>query len=190
MTTARSKKIIGLAAIGVTVLLSLILVSIPVDAILASIGIKNAYLFVYLIAFAGSITTFASIPYPLILLSMVAGGLNPVLAGSLSALGVTTSDTCTFVAARRGRVLLPAHLTRSLESAAHRLEKHPALFYPALVLYGVLSPLSNDFAVISLSLMEYSFWRVIPVLAMGNLIYNVGIAFLGLYAYDWITSIV
>lgn len=183
------KKFIGVLTVVGTVAFSLLLVSIPTDTILAYIGSENAYVFMYVIALLGSITTFASIPYPLILISLVAGGLNPLVAGALSALGVITADICTFFAARKGSVLLPERFSASLHKLALWIEKYPKLFFPALALYGTFSPLSNDFAVISLSFMKYSFWRVIPTLALGNMLYNIGIAFFGVYAYDWIMGV-
>lgn len=188
MKLISKQKLVGVLTIGGTICFSLFLVSIPTDTLLGVIGARNAYLFMYVIAFLGSITTFASIPYPLILISLVAGGLNPLLAGLLSACGVITSDTCTFFAAKKGRTLLPAHVSGALNKYAHWIEKYPRLFTPCLILYGTLSPVSNDVAVISLSLMKYSFWRVVPTLAIGNMIYNLTIAFLGVYAYDWIVG--
>lgn len=190
MRRDHKKKLVGILTVLGTIGLSLLLVSIPTETLLDAIGTQNAYVFVYLIALLGSITTFASIPYPLILIGLVAGGLNPLWAGCLSALGVITSDTLTFFAARRGRALLPDYLSGSLEKLSAWLQKHPKLFMPVLALYGTVSPLSNDFAVISLSLMRYPFWRVVPVLAIGNLVYNLAIAFLGVYAYDWITGLI
>ncbi len=190
MRRLNKKKIIGICAIAGTVIFSLLLVSTPTDTILGYIGTENAYVFVYVIALLGSITTFASIPYPLILIGLVAGGLNPLLAGILSGMGVITSDTLTFFAARQGRALLPEHVAGSLTKISGWTEKHPKLFLPGLALYGTLSPLSNDFAVISMSLMQHSFWRVVPALAVGNMIYNIGIAFLGVYAHDWISALV
>lgn len=189
MKRLNKKKIIGLVTVAATIAFSLYLVSIPTDTLLDAIGPSNAYLFMYVIAFVGSITTFASIPYPLILISLVAGGLNPLGAGALSAMGVITADIVTFFAARRGSALLPEHLAGSLHKIEQRLENHPKLFLPCLTLYGLLSPLSNDFAVISLSMMRYPFWHVVPALAIGNFGYSIGIAFLGVYAYDWVMGI-
>lgn len=189
MKLISKQKLVGALTIGGTICFSLFLVSIPTDTLLGYIGARNAYFFVYAIAFLGSITTFASIPYPLILISLVAGGLNPLLAGSLSALGVITSDTCTFFAARKGRALLSSNMSSTLLSFSRWLHKYPRLITPSLALYGTFSPLSNDIAVISFSLMKYSYWKVIPPLAVGNLTYNISIAFLGIYAYDWIMNL-
>ncbi len=183
------KKAIGLLTVIATIGLSLLFVSIPNDTLIGYIGTDNVYVFMYLLAFIGSITTFASIPYPLFLLSLAAGGFPPLFIGLTSAAGVITADTCTFFAARRGQVLLGEKLQASIGALAQYIEKYPRLLTPGLMLYGTLSPLSNDFAVLSLSLMKYRYLKVIPPLALGNIIYNVGIAYLGVYGYNLIAGL-
>jgi hypothetical protein len=189
MSRLTKEKLGAVAILVVTIGLSLLLVSIPTEKLIAYVGTDNVYLFMYLIAFIGSITTFASVPYPLILIGLAAGGIDPLFIGLTSALGVITADTFTFYAARKGRALLGERLQNSMVTIASYVEKYPRLLTPGLVLYGTLSPLSNDFAVISLSLMRFTYYRVVVPLAFGNVAYNVGMAYLGVYAYDWIMGL-
>jgi hypothetical protein len=190
MVEINTKRIFGYLVIVVTVICSLWLVSIPTDTLLGYVGVENVYLFMFLVAFVGSLTTFASIPYPLILLGLAAGGVNPLFIGLASASGVITADSLTFAAVRRGRVLVNDKILGAIERLSTHIKKHPRLLTPGLLMYGTFSPLSNDFAVISLSLMKYKYLRVIPFLAIGNIFYNVGIAFLGVYAYEWIVNLI
>lgn len=189
MNHLRKKRLLGALVVVGVVTLSLALVSIPTDVLMDRIGTDNAYIFMYVIALVGSITTFASIPYPLILIGLAAGGLNPILIGLTAACGVITSDSITFFAARKGRVLLGEKLQHAFIALHARLKRHPRLLTPFLILYGSLAPLSNDFAVISFSLMKYRFLQVIPALAVGNMIFGVVVAYLGVYGYDWITRL-
>lgn len=189
MMSLDKKRLAALATVALTIALSLLFVSIPTDTLLQLIGTENAYVFMYVIAFVGSITTFASIPYPLILIGLASGGLDPTLIGLVSALGVTSADTFTFFAVKRGSILLSDSFQESLMKLREYIKTYPKLLAPGLTLYGTLSPLSNDFAVIGLSLMRYSFWRVIPALAVGNIIYNLALAHLGVYAYDWVVGL-
>lgn len=179
----------GILALLGTAALSFAFVLIPSDTLIAAVGTENVFLFMYAIAFLGSITTFASIPYPLILLGLASGGVNPLQIGLVSALGVITADTFTFFAARKGSALLGERLQASLTQLALYVERYPRLVTPGLVLYGTLSPLSNDFAVISLSLMRYAYHRVVLPLAVGNVVYNVGMAYFGVYAYDFVVNL-
>lgn len=183
------RRIIGVFVILATVALSITLVSIPSERLTALIGTQNVYLFMYVLAFLGSITTFASIPYPLVLIGLAAGGVDPLKIGLVSALGVITADTFTFFAARKGSALLGERFNASLNVVSEYIRRYPRLLAPALVLYGMMAPLSNDFAVISLSLMRYAYSRVVLPLAVGNIIHNIAVAYLGVYAYDWIVNL-
>jgi len=190
MEQINRKKAFGFLVIVTAIVFSLLLVSIPTDTLFGYIGTENVYLFMFLVAFVGSLTTFASIPYPLILFGLAASGVPPFLIGLASAMGVITADSFTFVAVKRGRVLVNDKIISAIEKLAIYIKKYPRLLNFGLILYGTVSPLSNDFAVISLSLMKYKFFRVIPFLAIGNIFYNVGIAYLGVYAYDWIANFI
>jgi uncharacterized membrane protein YdjX (TVP38/TMEM64 family) len=186
----RRKQIGTILVIAATAAVSLLLVILPTEKLVTAVGAENAYLFMYVIAFLGSITTFASIPYPLMLLGLAAGGMNPLLIGLASALGVITADSCTFFLVRRGRSYMSPAIKDSIEALAGYIERYPKLVTPGLVLYGTVSPLSNDFAVMSLSLMNYSYARVVLPLACGNILYSIGIAYLGVFAYDWIVGLI
>lgn len=181
--------ITGAATIALSIGLSLALVSIPTTTLMSLIGTENGYILMYAIAFLGSITTFASIPYPLLEINLVTGGFYPLMIGLMAAFGVMTADSMTFFAAKKGRALLSPKLVGAFTHLTDVVQQHPKWLTPGLILYGTLSPLSNDFAVISLSLMQYRYRQVILPLAIGNIIYNIGIAYLGIYAYDWITGI-
>jgi uncharacterized membrane protein YdjX (TVP38/TMEM64 family) len=189
MNRDKYKRILAGSFVLLLVCASLFLASIPSDTLIEKIGAENIYVFMFLLALVGSISTFASIPYPLILIGLSVGGADPLMLGLASAFGVITSDTVTFFTIRRGRQFVGEAMLGSMERIASYIQKYPRLLTPGLMLYGMLSPLSNDFAVISLSLMRYSFFAVVFPLAVGNVIYNLSVAYLGVYAYDWIVNV-
>lgn len=184
--TKMSKKIVTVTTAAVLIGTSFFLASIPSDTLMSFIGAENVYIFMYLLALVGSLSTFASVPYPLILISLASAGASPLALGLVSALGVITSDSITYFAAKSGRGLLGESMKGSVELLATRIARYPRLLTPGLILYGSVSPLSNDFAVLSLSFMNYKYYRVVLPLAVGNLIFNLGMALLGVYAYEWI----
>lgn len=159
------------------IVFSLSLSAIPSDTLISLIGSENAYVIMYFIAFMGSISTFASIPYPLFILSFVAGGFDPLYIGIASAFGVITADSITFILVKRGKSLLSQKIKNSIETISEKVKKHPRLLTPGLIAYGTFAPLSNDFVVISFAAMRYHYFRIIPALALGNIIYNIAIAF-------------
>ncbi len=189
MSRLTKERLGALAIIGGTIAVAVLLVSVPAEELISYIGTDNVYFFMYLVAFVGSITTFASVPYPLILISLAAGGIDPLTIGLTSAAGVVTANTVTFFVVRKGRTLLGERLEASMQTVASYVKRYPRLLTPGLVLYGSLSPLSDDFAVVSLSLMRFAYARVVIPLALGNVFYNVGMAYLGVYAYDWVMGL-
>lgn len=184
------KKLFGWSAILLTIGSSLYIASLPTETLLRFIGTDNVYIFMYLLAFIGSISTFASIPYPLFVISLAAGGFSPVSVGLSSAFGVLTADTLTFYSVKKGKALMSTKLLRAIDGLEKYVKKYPRALTPGLFFYGVFAPLSNDFAVISLSAMNYKYSKVIPPLALGNIIYNIVLAYLGVYAYDWIVGLI
>ena len=56
---------------------SLLFLFLTPGKIVAYIGIENAYVLIFVLAFLGGLTTFSGIPYHLVLIGFAAGGLNP-----------------------------------------------------------------------------------------------------------------
>lgn len=137
----------------------------------------------------GGLTTFSGVPYHLVLMSLAAGGLNPIALGVVTALGVMLGDSTMFLMSKKVAHVLPVSIRHSLSRLSLWLDKWPVLLTPALVLYGTFSPFSNDFIVASLSLLKYSYRRIIIPLAIGNILFNIGLAYIGIYGYDWITNV-
>lgn len=180
-------KVIILVIVFVAVSVSLALV--PAETIINLVGSSNALLLMFVFGAIGGLTTFSGIPYHLVLMSLAAGGLNPISLGIVTALGVMVGDSTMFLLSKKVEHVLPPSLQHYLGKLATWLKKWPVLLTPGLVLYGSLSPFSNDFIVASLSLLKYSYRRIIIPLAVGNIIFNIGLAYIGIYGYDWVTNL-
>ena len=163
---------------------SITLASIPADTLIDYLGGDNAYLLMFLLGGIGGLTTFTGIPYHLVLMSLAAGGLSPVILGVSTALGVMLGDSTMYLIGRNVKTALPGRILATMDHLTSYLKKRPRLVTPTLIAYGTVSPFSNDFIVASLSIMGYSFWRTIIPLAIGNTFYNIALAYLGLFAYD------
>jgi hypothetical protein len=97
-------------------------------------------------------------------------------------------DSTTYLISKQASQHIPAGLRVYLNAVARFLRSYPRLIMPLLVLYGALSPFSNDFIVASLTLTGHSYRNIIIPLTIGNVIFNVGLAYLGFYAYDTIMA--
>ncbi|MEO8580948.1 MAG: VTT domain-containing protein [Patescibacteria group bacterium] len=158
------------------------------DQILGYIGIQNAYLLMFVLAIIGGMSTFTGIPYHFILMSLAASGLNPLLLGMVTAFGVMLGDTTSYMLGKQSSKILPKRFEKPLNQLASWLASHPKLITPSLILYGAFSPFSNDFIVISMGLIRYPYKKLIPPLTIGNIFYNVALAYLGFYAFDSIQA--
>jgi membrane protein YqaA with SNARE-associated domain len=154
------------------------------------IGVKNAYALIFVLAFLGGMTTFSGIPYHLVLITLATGGLNPLLLGLSTAAGVMLGDSTSYYVGYQGSVIIPGALQKILIMIRNFGLKHPKILPLFFFLYGSLSPFSNDFIVISMGLSRYPYWRVMVPLGLGNLIFNISLAYLATQAYNLLKGIV
>lgn len=166
--------------------ISFTLASFPADTIIDKVGSDNAYVLMFALGMIGGFTTFTGIPYHFVLMSLAVGGLDPVALGVCTAVGVMLGDSTMFLIGKQVKDSLPPRVVATIDHFAEYLLKHPRFVTPALVAYGTVSPFSNDFVVASLSMGGYGYWRTILPLTVGNIFYNIALAYLGLYAYDTI----
>ncbi len=178
-----------LPVIAVTLFLGigLAFATIPTDTIIGYVGIERAPLLMFVLGMIGGLSTFTGVPYHLVLMGLAAGGATPWLLGIATASGVMVGDSTTYLFSRQAKKAVSGRVERWLASVSHVLARHPRLLMPGLMLYGTISPFSNDFIVASLTLMGISYRRIIIPLTIGNMLYNITLAYLGYYFYDsWV----
>lgn len=159
------------------------------EQIISYIGAENGYIIIFILALIGGLTTFSGVPYHLVLITLAAGELNPLLLGLCTAVGVMIGDTTSYFIGYGGKDVIPAKIQKYL----HRLfafgQTHPRLLPVFFFLYGALTPFSNDFIVISAGLARYPYKKVMIPLALGNLVFNINIAYFGYYLYPLASSV-
>ncbi len=160
------------------------------EEIISLIGVKNAYALIFVLAFFGGMTTFSGIPYHLVLITLATGGLNPFFLGLSTAVGVMLGDSTSYYVGYQGSVIIPRALQKILMIIRNFGLKHPKILPLFFFLYGSLSPFSNDFIVISMGLSRYPYWQVMVPLGLGNLVFNISLAYLATQAYHLLKGIV
>lgn len=152
------------------------------DEIIETIGGRNAYASLFFIAIAGGFTTFNVIPYHLVLITLAAGGLNPLLLGILAASGVTLGDSVSYFVGRQGRVLLSEGATKWFDRITHFSKRRPRVMMFLFFLYSTFAPSSNDLLTIPAGIARIPFWRVMIPLLLGNIIFDSTLAYLAAHA--------
>lgn len=159
------------------------------EQVISYIGVENAYILMFILSVLGGLSTFSAVPYHIVLIALATGGVNPYLLGGITAIGVMLGDSTSYYIGYQGRALLSARMQDIVEKLSTVKEKYPKLLPLIFLLYGSLLPFSNDVVVIPMGLLRYPFWRVITPLAIGNIIFNIGLALLAVYAYDFLQAL-
>lgn len=159
------------------------------EELIRYIGVENAYILMFFLALWGGLTTFSGVPYHAVLVLLASGGLNSIILGVSAAIGVTLGDTTSYYIGYSGGIIIPRKIQNILKKFCSFCLARPKFLPAAFFLYGSLVPLSNDFIVISMGLARYPFWRTMIPLGLGNLVFNISLAYIALYAYDFLKSI-
>ncbi len=93
-------------------------------------------------------------------------------------------DSIMYVFGRQARMLISPRTEAVLQRYARYLLAHPRLVIFGLFFYGSLSPFSNDFIIVGLTMMGYRYWHIIMPLALGNIVFNVSLAYLGFWYFE------
>jgi membrane protein YqaA with SNARE-associated domain len=133
------------------------------------IGAENSYLIIFILSVIGGMSTFAGVPYHLVLITLATGGANPLILGTAAAVGVMIGDSTSYLIGYEGREIFPGKIQRYLSKIYDFGYRHPKLLPVLFFLYGALMPFSNDFIVVSAGLAKYPFKKVMIPLALGNL---------------------
>jgi membrane protein YqaA with SNARE-associated domain len=159
------------------------------DVLVNRIGLENAYALMFFVATIGGMTTFNTVPYYSMLLVLATAGVNPLFLGLSSALGVMCGDSLSYLIGNRGAAVVPTMFHSLFEYIRHFAIEKPRFFPLLCLLYGTFSPLSNDIITIPAGIAKVPFFRVMAPLAVGNIIFNVTLAYLAVYAYETVKAL-
>jgi len=185
-----NKYIAGLIPLTVFLIISIVVnFFVSPEQIINTIGVNNAYLLIFFLAFMGGVSTFSSVPYHLVIVSMAAGGLNPYFLGSSAASGVMLGDSTSYYLGHRGKEYIPKRFENFFSRLRALITHHSRIFPLFCFLYGTFIPFSNDFITITAGLMRFPFWKVILPLGLGNLLFNTSIALIAANYYTLLQGI-
>lgn len=160
------------------------------EEIVTLVRVENAYLIMFIFAFLGGVTIMSGVPYPLILVTFALGGLNPWYLGCTAASGVMLGDTTSYFVGYRSGELLSSRMQKRVHMLTRWYDHYPRLMPLLFFVYGACVPLPNDVITVSSGLVRYSFWRAMIPLALGNLVFATGLAFMAQYASSWVAFFV
>lgn len=172
-----SARILGVLPLITLIVISALFYFSSAEQVISLIGVENAYVFIFILAFWGGITTFSGIPYHVVLMALAAGGLNPLALGVTTALAVSLGDCTSYFVGYFGRALVSPRIEHALTRLVTLHNQHPKLLPALFFLYGACVPFSSDLVTIPMGLLRYPLWRVIVPLGIGTVIFNTALAY-------------
>jgi membrane protein YqaA with SNARE-associated domain len=148
----------------------------PAD-IVSWVGVSNSYLFMFIVAFIGGVSIFSGVPYPAILVTLALGGLNPFYLGVSAAFGLFLGDSSSFFLGRKSEGLITGSMKTLLDKILTLYDRFPKMMPLVFFTYGSVSPFPNDVITISAGIKGFPWSKTMPPLALGNLVFCVGVAY-------------
>lgn len=152
----------------------------PVE-IVNRVGIQNAYLFAFLVAFFAGFSAWTSFSMVTILVTLVIGGVNPLYLGLVAGIGLAVGDIIMFFMGSEGRELIHGEWEKKLKKLAKFFEGEPKKLIPLITfIYMGLTPLPNDFLIIFLAMIKYPIKKLYVPIILGDITYPLLITTLAL----------
>lgn len=117
------------------------------ETVVTAIGVQNGYLLMFLVSLLGGVSSIGATIYVATIISLAAGGLNPLLLALASGAGVSIGDSVYYFLGYRSSYLVPTHsrATHYIQRFSNWLtERARWLRALAIYCYTAFTPLPND----------------------------------------------
>lgn len=177
-----NKKLISFLVL-VIFLISLItiLYFISPEEIVNKIGVRNGYIVMFVVSFFGGLSAGGSISFISLLITFVAGGMNPVYLGLVAGTSLAIGDMIIFYAGFKGRELVRGKWDKKIDKVANVFKKRKWLekMIPVIAyLYIGFVPLPNDVLILFLAAIKYPVKKMNRIIILGDMTFALMIAIL------------
>lgn len=169
----RIKKLIAFSVL-VVFLISLItfLLFVSPEEIVDNLGVRNGYIILFIVSFFGGFSSGGAFSFISFLVTLVAGGMNPIHLALIAGVSLALGDMIMFYAGSRGRDLVKGKWDKKIDRVTNLLKKRkwtekaiPVFAY----LYMGFTPLPNDILLLSLAAVEYPQKKMNVIIILGDL---------------------
>jgi hypothetical protein len=156
----------------------------PVE-IITMLGIRNSYVLVFFVSMVGAFTSLTKFSaYPMIV-ALVAGGLESMLVGFVSGLGLASGDVLFFLFGYSARDLSSERMKNSMKRILSRIQRlKPTYVQGIIFLYVAATPLPNNLLSGALAYTGYPFRKAAIPLVLGDISFCILIAWLAVKGID------
>lgn len=131
--------------------------TVDLEALVNRLGAHNGYIIAFIVSFFAGFSAFTAVSFYSILITLVAGGLSPVLLAIIVGASLSLGDIFMFYFGRKGRDILSGRADRLFERMSRFLRKPGRGKYIPLFAYIYISfiPLPNDWLLLFLASIRY-----------------------------------
>tara|TARA_Y100000310_G_scaffold314237_1_gene363410 strand:- start:418 stop:993 length:576 start_codon:yes stop_codon:yes gene_type:complete len=142
------------------------------EDIVNKIGVRNGYILTFVVSFFGGFSAGGSVSFISLLITLVAGGMNPFYLGLVSGISLAIGDIIMFYAGFKGRELIKGKWDKKINKITILVQKKKGLkkTIPILAyLYMGFAPLPNDILILCLAAIEYPFKKMSGIIILGDI---------------------
>jgi len=167
------KVFLFLLLLSFLVLLFTMLYFFSPEEIINKIGVRNAFLFLFVISFFGGFSAFGSVSFIATLITFTLGGLNPIYLGLIAGTALVIGDLIMFYIGSKGRELVVGKWEKRIDSVSKFVKKRAGRFIPVLAyIYIGFVPLPNDVLILFLAGIEYPRKKIYLPIILGDLTFT------------------
>ena len=151
------------------------------EELVAKIGVRNAYILLFIISFFGGFSGGGAVTFISVLVTFVLAGMNPIYLGLIAGTSLTIGDMILFYAGSKGRELIRNKWDKKIEIFSNAIKKNKWLEklvpFIAYIYIGIL-PLPNDILILFMAAIEYPVKKMNVIIFLGDITFALMIALL------------
>ena len=142
------------------------------EELVNKIGVKNSYILAFFVSFFGGFSSGGSVTFISLLITLVAGGINPIYLGLVSGVSLAIGDMIIFYAGSKGRELVSDKWDEKINTLVNIFKKKKWLkkLTPIIAyLYIGFVPLPNDILILFMAAIKYPPKKMNWIIILGDL---------------------
>lgn len=147
---------------------SILLYYYPPSEIVSKVGVHNVYVFAFLLAMIGGVSAFTSTSFYITLITLSAGGADPVYIGVFASIGLTLGDLLFYYLGKKGKQYIPERYGWGIRKLSSYVQKIKDRYIGVLIFTYSLTPLPSDILALTLAVIGYPLKYMIIPLLLGN----------------------
>lgn len=174
-----SKKVRFVILVAVIVVLAWWLFTLEFEGKTRQFVTNYGYVGFFALSFIGGINVIFPLPHLIFIPPLLKVGLSPLVLGVIAALGTTLADSLGYLLGKIGGEAFAQELRGFQRWAKSVFQRYPRFMPIALFVWSATIPFPNEILVIPAGISGYGLKRILTIVGLGNLTFNIAVIYLG-----------